>query len=219
MITVVWKERQNKHQLKLVNREEMLPVFVVPSLFGLASLVASPCSPPAVNMQNSGDSWDYPVEMSIAESAIFTVLVTNDCDDKDLTYTWTGREESRPTMRQLGSTTVPKRVIQSFLAPLERAIICVRVALTSDSTIYTDACGYFRFVIPTPSAILQGLEFETAELSQTQTLDGTQSNDPMDTNIMAASNYHVPDPLTYDWYCSLDDEKPTPKNYQNGSRK
>merc|ERR1712226_408498 len=171
------------------------------------------CQPPMVSVQNSGPSWDYPVDKTIVRRANFKAKVSREpCNGENkVRYQWSGRNENETSMTLWGQNK-PSFWRNRFKFPLGRYIMCINVTFVHNTNITTQSCGYFRFFKPDPSIILEGPVTLSQDILDGIFLDARRTSDPM---VVTGSHPRtpssmMPEALTYSWFCSIDVERPAP---------
>ncbi|XP_075262812.1 uncharacterized protein LOC142354414 [Convolutriloba macropyga] len=169
---------------------------------------AQKCFVPSINMQNSGSSWEFAVDKSIAEKSKFKASVSIDCrDSKAVTYYWSGRSESESAMTSYGYKNKPKYSRGRFKFSNEKYMMCLNVTFVLYPELTSEACGYYNYIIPDPVCEISGEVTESHDVMEMLVLDASGTYDPMDHSKTPSSM--EPDPLTYEWFCSTDIERPS----------
>ena len=171
------------------------------------------CLAPSISMQNYGPSWEFPAERSIAEKSKFQASVSLQCrSTKNVTYSWSGRAQSHTNIKSWVSRNWPRLYRDTFVFPNEKYMMCLNVTFVLYPELTSEACGYYNYIIPDPVCEISGEVTESHDVTEMLVLDASASYDPMDSSRTPSSM--VPDPLTYEWFCSVDIERPSVSGFK-----
>ena len=90
--------------------------------------------------------------------------------------------------------------------------MCLNVTFVLYPELTSEACGYYNYIIPDPVCEIGGEVTESHDVTEMLVLDASASYDPMDSSRTPSSM--VPDPLTYEWFCSADIERPSVSGFK-----